>query len=374
MKVTHPKRILYVITKGNWGGAQRYVFDLAIAARDAGHTVQVASGAPGELIERLTDAGIDTVSLTRLQNDLEATSAWGAVEELLHTVRLFKPNVIHLNSSKAAFLGALAGRMAGVKRILFTAHGWAFNEDRPRWQKHFLWLVHYLTVLLSHTTICVSKAMRSDVRSMPFVQKKFRVIHNGVHEIELHSRDKARVRLAPTLHQSFWIGTIAELHPTKQLHVLIEAFATLADELPYIALVLIGEGSERQRLEKIIAEKGLEERVRLCGHVSEAGTYLSAFDLFVLPSRSEGLGYVLLEAGVASLPVVASSVGGIPEVIEDGISGTLVPSGDVPALTSALHTYLKETELRTAHGRTLHDRVDTEFSLKSMRDKTFALY
>ncbi len=121
-------------------------------------------------------------------------------------------------------------------------------------------------------------------------------------------------------------------------------------------------------------ELHLQDRIRFCGHIIDAAALLSAFDIFLFPSRSEALGFAALEAGNASLPVVASRVGGIPEIIDSGTSGILVPVDDVDGFADALTTLLENPDLREKYGAELHARVKDEFSQKEMVKKTFALY
>jgi glycosyltransferase involved in cell wall biosynthesis len=370
-----PHRILYVITKTNWGGAQRYVYDLALAAREVGHEILVVSGTEGELTERLRDAGVATKSIPSLVRDVNIFTELRALRELVRITRNYSPDIIHGNSSKGGIYAGIAGRLCRVPSIVFTAHGWAFNEARPWWQRKIIASIHWLTILLSHKTICVSDAIAHDIEHLPFIRKKLTVVHSGIEPQFSLDRYKARELLAPHLVATpLWIGTIAELHPVKQIDVLIKAFARLSQVHPHMALVLMGEGSERERLETLVREQGLATRIHFCGHVREASSYLSALDIFVFPSRSEALGYALLEAGSAGLPSVASAVGGIPEIITDQESGLLVPSGDISALTEALHLLLVNAELRVKIGRALNERVSRVFSREQMLRETFALY
>lgn len=373
-----PKRILYAITKASWGGAQRYVYDLAVAAKEAGHEVLVVSGTAGPLTERLIEAGIATEVIGSMQRDIKLVAEFASFRALSAAVARFRPDVIHGNSSKAGALAALAGRLAGTRRILFTAHGWAFNERRPSWQKAIIALMHYATVLLAHRTICVSHAIQMDASWMPFAQKRLTVIHNGVSEHPLCARDETRMRLAPELVRLFpnalWIGAVAELHPTKGLDLLIEAFSHAVREHPAAVLVLIGDGEEWAHLTKLIQIYDLPERIVLAGFVADAATYLPALDIFALPSRSEALGYAFLEAGLASLPAVGTRVGGIPEILIDGKTGLLVPPEDPRALSDALVSLLKDADLRTRLGRALYDSVCARFTTRTMIEKTLALY
>ena len=376
---SQPISILYIITKGSWGGAQRYVYELALEAKARGNTVCVASGSQGELIQKLNDADIPVVRIPGLARDIRLGADMRALLGLMSLMRSVHPDVVHTNSSKAGFIAALAARLSGVRRIIFTAHGWAWNELRPEWQKLFFKTLHFLTVFFSHTTIAVSEAVRKDAAWMPLVQKKFVVVRHGVAPLTNMSRSEARLRLEEAAGMSLpssalWIGSLAELHPTKGLDVLIRAFAMLATEQPQTILVCVGGGEDAGRLKALSHMLHIEDRVFFTGHVQEAARLLGAFDVFVLPSHSEALGYVLLEAGQASLPVVATNVGGIPEIIVDQETGLLVPSADPEALAKALGEVVESAPERSRLGNALHTRVQEMFRLERMMDATFALY
>lgn len=371
-------RILYVITKANWGGAQRYVYDLAVAAKDAGHEVLVVSGSEGPLTERLAAEGVETRAIAGMKRDIALMEEFRSFRALLSAMHEFRPDIVHGNSSKAGALAALAGRLARARRIVFTAHGWAFNERRPAWQKAAIALVHYMTVLFSHKTVCVSRAIRADAAWMPLTKGRLAVIHNGIAPVPLLPRREARERIAPDLARMFpdalWIGTIAELHPTKGLDTLIAAFSRLVRSHPSAVLVIMGDGQEWMHLQKLVQVHDLPGRVALPGFVADAASCLAALDIFALPSRSEALGYALLEAGQAALPAVASRVGGIPEIVEDGTTGRLVPPDDTRALEEALTEIALDARARAHLGAALKERVEEEFSKEAMVRETLRLY
>lgn len=367
------KRVLYLITKTNFGGAQRYVHDLALKAHVAGYQVLVAGGGDGELLTRLSTTGIQTVSIQSLGRDVHLLNELKAFFEIWSLMRRFKPDVVHLNSSKAG-IAALAARLSGVRTILFTVHGWAWNEDRPLYQKILIAVMYFFTCVLCHKIIAVSHAAAKQARFLPIRKKNLIVIHNGVGALPLLSRSEARKTLLPESTHTFWVGVIAELHPIKGLPTLIEAYEHFAPDFPRSELVLLGEGQQRSRLERQIRLEGVSGTTHLLGYIEHADTYLSAFDVFVLPSRSEGLPYVLLEAGKAGVPVIATQVGGIPEIIEDGMTGLLVPYGDRSALTEALESLGRNEALRNELGARLKMKIDQDFSLERMCRETFALY
>jgi glycosyltransferase involved in cell wall biosynthesis len=170
------------------------------------------------------------------------------------------------------------------------------------------------------------------------------------------------------------VGSIAEYHPNKNLATLIEATALLTTaQAADVQLVLVSDGEERQALEELSRTRGVAERVHLVGYVDRAAEYLRAFDVFVLPSKKEGLPYVLLEAGLAGLPVIASDIPGNRDIIAQGVTGTLV-AGDAAAYVAALQEYLAHPDTARAHASALAERTGSTFSIETMRSNTLAHY
>lgn len=365
------KRILYVITKATWGGAQRYVYELATAAHAHHCTVAVAYGTEGLLVEKLNAFGIRTLPLPHLTRDIDLKAELKAFRDLIALIKDERPDVIHINSSKGG-LAVLAARIARVPRIIFTAHGWAFNEERPWWQKVLIRLAYVATLWLAHKTICVSDAVRHHMSWVPLAH--LAVVHNAIEAPEFLPRDAAQDELLLGMKDATWVGMIAELHPTKRVEDAIDAIAELAPSHPELLLVVIGEGEKRADLEERIKHYNLQDRVRLVGFRDNAARYLLAFDYFLMPSRTEALGIVLLEAGHAQLPVVATRVGGIPEIIQHKRTGLLVPKENPHALARALRTLIEHPEEAKGYARALHARVTDKFSKENMLAETFELY
>jgi glycosyltransferase involved in cell wall biosynthesis len=374
-----PKRtkILYVITKSNWGGAQRYVYDLATSLNPDLFTVEVIAGGNGLLIQKLQQAGIAVTSLHTMERDINFKKELLSAKELWKIFREKKPDVVHLNSSKAGGIGALVARLAGVKKIIFTAHAWAFNENRELFSKMMISFFHWITVLLSHKTITVSDSVREQISHKPFIQHKMQTVHLGIHPFELRSLEEARQVILErithhTIVQDKWIGIIAELHPVKGLLYAVDAVALLQEHYPDLRLVIIGEGDQRDIIVKQIAKRRLQNNVFLVGFIDEARTLIRAFDIFMLPSLSEAFGYTLIEAGHAEVPVIASNVGGIPEVIDE--AGILVPSKNSRELANAIQTLLSSKPTRNKLSKALHQRALSEFSVEKMMSQTLDIY
>lgn len=369
----HKKKLLFVITKSEWGGAGRYVFDLATSLSGT-YDVSVILGLSGQgkkgtLAEKLEGRGIRTIAIPTLGRDLSAKGDRAAFFSLLKTFRDEKPDIVHLNSSKAGGLGALAARLARVPRIVYTAHGWAFNEPVPALSRMFRWAASLATGLLCHHVITVS---RFDEMHSPF-GIEVTTIHNGIEAPAFLVKAAARARIAARAgvpEDTFIIGTIAELHENKGLDILIEAFAGTSKG----HLVIIGEGEERPALEALVKKLGIGERVHLVGFIGDAATLLPAFDIFALTSRKEGLPYVLLEAGFAEVPVIASMVGGIPEIVDDQLSGILVPAYDSQAAAEALESLTGSPGTRVHYASRLKEKVERYFPLAGMVKKTVEVY
>lgn len=367
-------KALILITKGNFGGAQRYVFDIATHAKQQGIETLVACGPEGILSKKLEDAGVHTWTLASSKRDISLLHEFKLAKELFLLIRKERPDIVHVNSSKIGGLGALISRLCGVRKIIFTSHGWAFNEARPLYQKLIIRFLAWLTVLLSHKTIAVSDNVRNSIITLPFIKNKVVRIFNGVDSASLSRADAQQEinnLLGITLGTYTELVCVAELHPNKDHETLLEAFASLPTST---RLTLIGDGEERERLTRLATQLHLSDRIVFAGFVSAPARLLKAFDIFVLSSRTEALSYTILEAGIAGLPIVASRVGGIPEIIEDQISGLLATPGSATEFKSQLERYINSPDLRSAHSHVLEKRIREQFSVQQMVSETLTLY
>lgn len=384
------QKILFVVTKGNWGGAQRYVYDLATNLPKRLFEVTVAMGEGAILSTRLAERGARTISFPRLGRDVRIGDDLKSFFALFQLFRSEKPDIIHLNSSKAGVLGALAGRIYNLTvrnhfpkaKIIFTAHGWAFNENRSWPGRAAIAVLHWLTVLFAHRTIAVAETVRGQMRRFPLASRRMTTVENGISKINFLDRPAARTALlgkqAMARGSSWWLGTISELHRNKGLEYLIRAARILLDtgrcQGDALTVIIIGEGEERTDLERLINGLGLEKQIFLLGRKDNASQYLKAFDVFTLTSITEAFPYTILEAGAAGLPVVASGVGGIPEVVESMHSGILVKPRQPNEIADALEFLLTHPAKTTQFGQSLRVRVAKEFSTSRMVKGTIAVY
>src|SRR3989344_9032655 len=371
--MTGKKKILYVITKSNWGGAQRQVFDLATNLPEDKFETAVALGGGGLLKEKLDGAGIRTIAVETLGRDIKIFNDLISFFKIFQIIKKEKLDILHLHSSKVGFLGALIGRLLGIKKIIYTVHGWMFLEKQPQWWTITMRFFSWLTILLTHKTIAVSENDKNASADFIGVKNKITVIPNGINTINFLEKSEARKKILPnqkTLDGEFWFGTIAELHKNKGLNFAIEA---LDKNLPAV-LVIVGEGEERKNLERLILERELREKVFLVGKIDNTATLLKAFDVFLLPSTKEGMPYSILEAGAAGRPVIASNVGGLPEIITDMESGILVRAGRPAEIRKAMEFLINNPERRAPFGAALQNVITEKFGLSKMLSQIETLY
>ncbi|MBP9836665.1 MAG: glycosyltransferase family 4 protein [Candidatus Pacebacteria bacterium] len=380
LTTSHPHhKILYIITKSNFGGAQKYVYELAIEMKQQGYEVAVACGGKDELVDKLKLANITTYEVIGFQRDISIFKEIKAILSLIKIIRRAKPDVVHLNSAKAGLLGSIIARLLRVPKIIFTAHGWPFLEPRTRTWRTMAWFGSYVTSLLSHHIINVSQFDLKNAK-MPGILNKSSVIHTAIAEFPLLPREEARYKLIgeelTEQHRSnLWLVSVAELNHNKNHVTAIDAVAefnsTRANKIFY---TIIGSGELHNSLQDQVNLKGLNDYIKFLNYVEDANQYLLAFDIFLLPSKKEGLPYALLEAGLAGLPCIASRVGGIPEVIIDHESGILTDPNNHMTIVSALDLLINYPDQRFLYSENLKQDIQTKFNLTKMVEETKSLY
>jgi len=342
-------RILYVITQGHWGGAQRYIFDLAMQNRHA-FDITVAVGSAGDatdLQKKLAPNNICIVQLHSLQRAVSPLVDIKALFELRKLYKQISPNIIHLNSSKAGILGSLAA--AGLKAVIvYTAHGWVFHEPMSRPKQTLYQFLEAWTSKFKDAIIVLSKFDREAGKKIGISEKKIHTIPITVPAGTAYvGKEDARKKIMPTIPaNAFCFGVIANFYKTKGIDVLFNAIAS-NKRLCHIPVAVIGDGPERSNLERQIKHLELTN-IHLLGFIENAALYLKAFDALVIPSRKEGLPYIMLDALNARVPIIATNVGGIHEYIEDKKTGLLVQPDNFQALSIAMDWAARHPQIGTA--------------------------
>jgi glycosyltransferase involved in cell wall biosynthesis len=356
-------RVLLLITLAEVGGAQAYVAELlpALAGR---FDVLVAAHGPGPLRAAAAKAGVRFVGLEHVRRPINPWRDVAGFVELVRLLRRERPDILHASSSKAGVLGRLAALVAGVPIRIFTVHGWAFNAHSGLASSLYRW-ADRLARPVTTVTICVSENERAaGMRAATCNAERTVVIRNAV---SLDGRPRARHGNARPL-----LIAVGRLKAPKDFVTFIRALALLPAD-SFEALI-VGDGPDRSTLESELRQLGLEDRVRLIGERHDVPDLLAAADVFVLSSVSEGLPVSVLEAMAAELPVVASHVGGLPELVLDGETGLLVEPRAADQLAAALGRLVADGDLGRRLGAAGRAYVESHFDPESFARGHVDLY
>jgi sugar transferase (PEP-CTERM/EpsH1 system associated) len=296
-----------------------------------------------------------------------------AFARLVGLLRQLRPAVVH-SRNWATFDSIAAARIARVPVVVHGEHGRDItdpNGQNPRRNR----LRRTLSPLVDRFVTVSHDLRRWLVDDVHLPERKVITIHNGVDLARFGhlSRPEAR-RLLNLPAESIVVGAVGRLDPVKNQASLIRAFTALRSSRRDVLLVIAGDGPCWEYLAALITSLGVQDRVLLLGERRDIPIVLAAIDLFVLPSIAEGISNTILEAMASGLPVVATRVGGNPELVEHGISGTLVPSLDPAALTAAIEMYLDDAHLRALHGKASRQRAVDHFDLGRMAEAHINLY
>lgn len=371
------KTILYLITQSELGGAQRYVFDLAKNFKNE-FNVFVAfgeQGKSGELAKKLDKENIKYFIIPYLKRSISLIMDFLALINIINIIKKIKPDIIHLNSSKISIIGSLASLCAKRRALcVYTAHGWVFNEPMSKFKKIFYFYAEKFTAILKDKIICVSKFDKEVAINKKIThEKKLISIHNGIEEITFLNKEKSRERLY-ILSEKIIIGSIGNLYKTKGFEYLIKATDILKKEYPEIKMIIIGEGKEKRNLHGLIKKYNLENNFILAGRINNASRILKAFDIYVCSSVKEGLSYTIIEAMQAGLPIIATNVGGNPELIKNNISGLIARSRNPNSLAKNIKKLLETKKFREKLGLKAQEISQKEFNLEKMINKTREVY
>lgn len=331
----------------------------------AGHTVGVTCILEeGPLADELRREGVrvKVVPAPGLRTNVFPTqlAAW---------LQQVAPDVVHIHSG-VWLKAARAARMAGVRRVIFTEHG---ALDVEPWYSS---LIKRQAARFTDVIVSVSEPLArvlTETHGLP--ADKVRVLPNGV-DAELFSPGPSRDLLSAwgVTQDSLVIGHVARLAAIKNQPLLLEAFARVVQQRPQARLVIVGDGPERELLERRIAALGLESTAHLIGEHRDVPGLLRSFTMFVLPSKAEGTSMSVLEAMAAGVPVVATAVGGTPALLDAGRCGQLIPANDVGALADAIVGLLDDHERRRAYSTAGRQRVMQYYDERAVSDQYESLY
>lgn len=360
-------KILYLITQADNGGAQNYVLTLAKHFKG-----EIAAGNEAEkLLKDARAAGLAVFSLKHLKRDISLWNDFWAIWEIRKLIKSTLPDIAHLNSTKAGFLGSLAA--IGLKtKIVFTAHGFRYLEPLSLLAKGFYFCLEKLASLFRDYIISVSNTDRISALKWHLISpKKISVIYNGLPILNFLYKDEARSQLNLPQNKII-LGNTSNFYKTKGQDILVEAVSKLPkDILNKILFVIFGSGPEEKKIKSKIKNLKLENSFRLFGQILNAKIYLKALDGFILPSRKEGFAYGLLEAMQAGLPIVATDVGGNKEALDN--AGILIQPENPTTLAEKITELVNSDALKKHLSAKVEERSKL-FTEENMLKETKKIY
>ena len=352
---------LHIDTARTWRGGQNQVLLTVNGLREIGQRAALVAHPDGELRKRAAE-GLELVPLAP-KSEMDLTAAW----RLNRVIKRLKPDVIHAHDAHGVAMAGLALSLGAAsakdgepplvvsRRVDFHLRSNSFSRWKHRQVDLF---------------IAASEAIRQMLVSDGVPPDRTITVHEGI-DVE-HVLAAPAVNFLP--HGSPVVGNIAALVPHKGQRHLIEAAHIVVQKLPDVRFVILGEGELREALERLIKEYRLEKHVLLPGFRTDVLGCLKSFDLFVMSSVTEGLGTSLLDAMACSRPIVATEAGGIPEVVENGVTGLLVPPRDHTAMADAIVTLINDQARRRQMGDAGFARVNDRFTVERMIAGTAAVY
>lgn len=368
--MSRPIRVLQLLVSTSPGGGPKHVYDLVRHLPKGEFEFVVGAPRDGIFFERFEALGIPVV---------EIPLGYIGVRQLFATIRLIRRHgidLVHTHGKGPGLYGRLAARWLGVPAV-HTFHGIHYRRYPVVGQWLYLALERWLS-RVRRTIINVSASQEAEGLSLRlFRAEQSVVIINGVdfeemdtllHESAIH---RESLGLAP---DNFVLGCVSRFDPVKRLEVLLAAFQRLQDQIPKVALVLVGGGGEEDRIRSLAKAMGLAQHVIFTGFLENPARVYPALDLYLSTSLKEGLPLALVEAMGAGVPVVATDVPGHRDVVVHGQTGLLVPADNVAALVDAVLTLWADPVKRAAMGKAARQRACLEFGIRKMLGRTAAVY
>ncbi|MCU7906632.1 MAG: glycosyltransferase family 4 protein [Candidatus Thiodiazotropha sp. (ex Epidulcina cf. delphinae)] len=355
MKVLHVEAGMHL-----YGGARQVAYLLSGLQQRGIESTLVCP--IGSAIGRLAGEVIDTVHELPMRGDLDLALIW----RLLRIIRRERPELVHLHSRRGAdLLGGVAARLTGARTVLSR------RVDNPESPLAAKWKYR-----LYDRVIPISQGIAEVMLREGVPEEKLVCVRSAV-DVEAFQQACDRAWFSKTFglaEDALVMAVVAQLIPRKGHRYLLEAMPRLLEAFPNLRLLIFGRGPLAVELEAQIAEMQLQRQVILAGFREDLPAILPCLDLLVHPALMEGLGIALLQAASAGLPIVAVDAGGMPEVVEDGVNGRLIPAGNAEALGDALRQLLADEPLRRRMGASGREKMRRHFSVERMVEGNLGVY
>jgi len=336
------RKVFYLVDSLNVGGTETQAVELALRLPVSEYEVTMGClRAEGPLLEKLRGSAVN-VREFHPSGGLDSAAGLYELIKLAGYLRRERFRVVHTHDLWSNLLGVPAARLARVPAIVSSRRDLAHFDWYQGKRRHWLRRIQNLSGVVLANATPIRDALISEDR---FAPEKLRVIHNGVDTEKFQRAQRDRARLFPDVGNEMLVVLVGNMHSDVKGHPwLIAAAPTVVREFPEVRFVFAGDGELRPTFAAQVAQLGLESTFKFLGRRSDIPEILASCDLAVLPSRAEGLPNAVLEYMAAGLPTIASRVGGMAELIQDGVTGLLVPAEDANALAGALLQFLRDPE------------------------------
>ena len=380
-----PIRVLRVIARLNMGGPAIHVASLAAGLENRGYRTTLVAGslARGEdsmafLAERL---GVPVASVPEIQREVSLLHDARSIHRVAQLIRETRPHILHTHTAKAGAIGRLAALSAGTARppvVVHTFHGHVLKGyfDRPR--TAFFRQIERALAQVSDALVAVSPEVRDELVALGIApREKFAVVRLGIPLRERLGGDTSDAdyrRLYGIGKDAFVVGWVGRMTAVKDTGTTLDVLRALRDRGVDAVLCMVGDGPDRERLEQRAHELGIARQCFFVGYQPDVAGYYGLFDAFLLPSVNEGTPVSAIEALAARTPVVATRVGGVPDVVRDGLDGFLVSAGDVQGAAAKLELLAADSGLRGQFGESGRQRMFERYSVERLVDDVDRLY
>lgn len=361
-------KILYVITKADVGGAQTHLIQIANHFAKK-HQVYVAFGKDGPMIKRL-DRKVKIISLKHLKGPIDIKEDICGVKELTSIIKRLQPDILHLHSSKAGTIGRIAYRLANLKTgyVIFTAHSWSFTKGVSFLKKLLYSSIERFVLKYTDKAICVSKYDKQLALDYHFDENKLITIHNSVAASKNNVLEKIKYKSKSIVK----FVMVARFAYPKMHRDVIEGIKILSESTKRsFELTFIGDGESIDDCKTLVRKYGLEKWIKFKGNIENARNVLNQYDVFVLMSKHEGLPISIIEAMSEGLPIIASPVGGVRELVAN--NGLFIEDNTPQSLKKAMERFLNLDNIRKA-ALASYQKYEASFQENIMLEKLEKIY
>ncbi len=364
------------ITQATIGGTLEYLKLFFNHINKDEYEVYLACPSYGPMKKEIEDMGVKVYPL-EMTREISLKDDLNSFMEMKKLIKRVNPDIVHLHSSKAGVLGKIASYLNKIPCI-YNAHGWAFSMNVSNKKKKVYALIEKYTSIFCDVIVNISEFEHNLAKEYNIANdKKMITIHNGIDIDKYNNRKYCKQDILKELdipNDCFVVGMVARISEQKDPVKFVKLAKEISKSIDNAYFVLVGEGELREKVEHLIKEYGLEDRVKITGWVDDVNKYIYIFDVAVLTSRWEGFGLVLTEYMAASKPIVASNVGGIPELIENDYNGILVDADEIGKFTDAIINIRENKEKRDLYISNSNKILKEKFNIKMLINKHDILY